>query len=138
MAAKGVISKPFLEKYGYIGKWYLWSARFLLGNIVIQFFKLWRDAALARGVDGLDSKETKSPSENPSKDHVCRNKQEDGRRFEDREWWKSLTANTIWIPLCVHWSVDGGIGIPANLAGIFSFLAGAWGLHDLWKQTREM
>ena len=29
--------------------------------------------------------------------------------------------------------VDGGIGIPANLVGVSSFLAGPWGLHNRLK-----
>lgn len=81
MTVKGVIPKAFLEKYGYIGKRYLWSARILLGNVVLQFHKLWHDAALSKGLgaERLDSREMKIPPENPSKDQVYRNKQVETR-----------------------------------------------------------
>lgn len=140
MAVKGVISKHFIEKFGGIGKWYLWSARFLLGNIVLQFFSLGRGCSSTRRVgDGKpDSREMSKPSECPIEDQIHKNKQDSERRLQNREWWKGLTTNTIWTPLCIHWSMDGGIGIPANLVGTMSFLAGVWGLHDLWKQTGEM
>ena len=140
MAIKGVIPKHLIEKYGCIGKWHLWSARFLLGHTVLQFLKLKRDYVLSRRVRGscLDLREMNNLSENPRKYELRKRKQGHETILEDREWWKGLTSGIMWTPLCVHWSVEGGIGIPADVVGLLSFVAGAWGLRDLWKQTRDL
>lgn len=73
-----------------------------VGNVVLQFRELWDNAALSKGweAERLDPREMKIPPENPSKDQVYRNKQEE-RRLGDRAWWNSMTANTMWTPLSV-------------------------------------
>lgn len=56
-------------------------------------------------------------------------------RAEARGWTKSLVNNVCWTPLCLHWCFENGIGFPNNLAGLVSFMAGAWGFSDLWTAT---
>ncbi|CAG8044545.1 unnamed protein product [Penicillium salamii] len=134
LAGKGVISKVFLQRFADIKKWYLWSARFLLGNMIVELLKVWRNcrSCEAIGTNGLNSGLTTKMSEN-LKNGSANNKEREDR---NRDWWKGLVVNSIWMPLCVHWSVDGGIGIPPNLVGALCFLAGVWPLHDRWQETR--
>lgn len=42
LASKGVISKKWIDRWGGINKWYLWSIRAWFGHIIFQFFVLWR------------------------------------------------------------------------------------------------
>ncbi|OQE04436.1 hypothetical protein PENVUL_c033G01463 [Penicillium vulpinum] len=130
LASKGVVSKRFVDKYGGLAKWDLWSTRGWFGHIVLQFFVLWRQSVLRRqrlaaqraAAGTAETKETKA---------------EDSEvlRLEIRAWRKSLVNNTFWAPLCLHWSVEKGIGIPSSLTGLISFCAGAWSLHDCWAGT---
>lgn len=57
------------------------------------------------------------------------------RKQEIRAWKKSFVSNLLWAPLCVHWSLEKGIGIPSSTTGFVSFLAGAWDLRDSWNAT---
>ncbi|KKK18151.1 hypothetical protein P175DRAFT_0504977 [Aspergillus ochraceoroseus IBT 24754] len=119
LSAKGVISKRWIDRRGGIDKWYLWSTRAWLGHIVLQYFVLWRARALRR----------KAEAEGASKE------KQDALKAEYRGWKKSLVNNVCWTPLCLHWSVEKGIGVPGQLTGFVSFLAGAWGFYDLWTST---
>lgn len=111
LCAKGIIPKTRIERHTRLGKWSLWSARFLLGYFLLQIIKLWRDYFLWK-----DRGETV---------------------LQDREWWKSLISSSVWTPLCIHWSLERGLGLPDGLFGIFGFVAGAWGLNDMFKEARK-
>ncbi|KAJ5722298.1 Peroxisomal biogenesis factor 11 [Penicillium malachiteum] len=129
LASKGVISKKWINKYGGIDLWYIWSTRGWFGHIFFQFFVLWRQHVLRkrrmaakRAAGNIETEELKA-------------EEKEELRMEIRSWKKSLVNNTIWAPLCVHWCFEKGIGIPENLIGMFSLMAGAWGLRDSWAAT---
>lgn len=131
LASKGVISKRFVDKYGGINKWYIWSTRGWFGHIFLQFFVLWRHRVLRKArleaqtaVTGTVEKEVKAEDS-------------EALRMEIRAWRKSLVNNTIWTPMCLHWCFENGIGIPDQLHGLISFMAGAWALNDLWAATAK-
>ncbi|KAI9375609.1 hypothetical protein BJX61DRAFT_102560 [Aspergillus egyptiacus] len=119
LSNKGVVSKRFIDRWGGAAKWDLWSVRAWFGHIFLQYFVLWRARALRR----------KAETEEVSKE-----KREE-LNAEVRAWKKSLVNNVCWTPLCIHWSLENGIGYPSPLTGFGSFLAGAWGFYDLWGST---
>lgn len=123
LAAKGVVSKRWVDRWGGIDKWYLWSVRAWLGHIVLQFGVLWRQYVLRKrresAIAGTMSAE----------------KKEEVLRGEIRAWKKSLVNNVFWAPLALHWSVEKGVGVPGSVTGFGSFMAGAWGFLDLWRST---
>ncbi|CAG8052780.1 unnamed protein product [Penicillium salamii] len=133
LASKGVVSKRLVEKYGSLTQWDLWSTRGWFGHIFFQFFVLWRQhvlrkrrVAAERAAAGtVESKQTKAEDD-------------EALRLEIRSWKKSLVNNAFWAPLCLHWCFEKGIGIPESLAGIISFGAGAWSLHDMWAATKSV
>ncbi|PYH96962.1 hypothetical protein BO71DRAFT_154918 [Aspergillus ellipticus CBS 707.79] len=119
LASKGVVSKRFINRWGGIDKWYIWSTRAWFGHIFFQFFVLWRGAVLRkRKYAGEDTKE-----------------KQDALKAEIRTWRKSLVNNICWAPLCLHWCFEKGIGFPDQLSGFVSFLAGAWQFGDSWAAT---
>ncbi|KAL2808238.1 hypothetical protein BJX63DRAFT_40132 [Aspergillus granulosus] len=120
LSNKGVVSKRFINRWGGAGKWDLWSTRAWFGHIVLQYFVLWRARELRRKAEAEagDSKEKQA-----------------ALSAEARAWKKSLVNNACWTPLCLHWSVEKGIGFPGHLTGFVSFLAGAWGFYDIWNST---
>ncbi|KAL4862223.1 hypothetical protein BDV12DRAFT_207357 [Aspergillus spectabilis] len=119
LSAKGVIPARILDRYGGAGKWDLWSTRAWLGHIILQYFVLWRAKVLRE----------KAVVEGASKE------EQERLKGEVRAWKKSLVNNVCWTPLCLHWSVEGGVGFPGQLTGVVSFLAGAWGFYDLWNSS---
>ncbi|KAJ5159610.1 uncharacterized protein N7482_006614 [Penicillium canariense] len=132
LASKGVVSKRFVDKYGGIDKWYIWSTRGWFGHIFFEFFVLWRQHILRKrrlatqrtAAGNIETKEIKAEDK-------------EALRLEIRSWRKSLVNNTIWAPLCLHWCLEKGIGIPESLTGLISFMAGAWSLHDHWAGTAK-
>ncbi|EAW19280.1 uncharacterized protein NFIA_092410 [Aspergillus fischeri NRRL 181] len=125
LASKGVISKKWIDRWGGINKWYLWSIRAWFGHIIFQFFVLWRQVALRRRKIASD----------PAKAQTKEGQEE--LRAEIRAWKKALVNNVCWAPLCLHWCFENGVGIPNSLSGVISFMAGAWGFYDLWAATAK-
>ncbi|KAL2851581.1 hypothetical protein BJY01DRAFT_109516 [Aspergillus pseudoustus] len=120
LSRKGVVSKRFINRWGGAGKWDLWSTRAWFGHIFLQYFVLWRARELRKKAEaeaGVSKEKQASLS------------------AEVRAWKKSLVNNACWTPLCLHWSVEKGIGFPGHLTGFVSFLAGAWGFYDIWNST---
>ncbi|KAJ5239207.1 hypothetical protein N7468_003826 [Penicillium chermesinum] len=129
LASKGIISKRFIEKYGGVAKWDLWSIRGWFGHIFLQFFVLWRERVLRnrrlaakKAAGGAKSQELSA-------------EEAEQLRLEIRNWKKSLVNNVVWAPLCLHWCLEKGIGIPDSLHGLISLMAGAWGIGDRWVAT---
>ncbi|KAA8648130.1 hypothetical protein EYZ11_002695 [Aspergillus tanneri] len=123
LASKGIISKRFIDRWGGPAKWDLWSIRAWFGHIFLQFFVLWRKRVWLKKKMADPSTETKE-----SQDVV---------RAEMRAWKKSLVNNVCWAPVCLHWCFENGIGFPNNLTGLVSFMAGAWGVADMWAATAQ-
>lgn len=133
LASKGIVPKRFVDKHGGLAKWYIWSTRGWFGHIFLQFFVLWRQhilrerrlAAKRAAAGNVETKEIQA-------------EEHESLRLEIRSWRKSLVNNTIWAPLCLHWCVEKGIGIPESLMGLISFMAGAWALRDSWAATASV
>lgn len=127
LASKGIFPRRVVDRYGGIEKWYLWSTRGWFGHIFLQFLVLWRQRilhtqraqTLATGAVDLKA----IPAEEAKKTRI---------------WCKSLVNNILWAPICIHLSLEDGIGIPENLTGLVSVLAGAWGLRDSWAETANV
>lgn len=120
LATKGVVSKRFVERWGGVDKWYLWSVRAWLGHILLQFGVLWREYALRK---------SRAPAETKGKED------QEALRLEVRAWKKSLMNCIFWSPLAVHWSFEQGVGVPGSVSGLGGFMAGSWGFWDLWAAT---
>lgn len=119
LCSKGIMSKRFVDKWGGINEWYLWSRRFYFGNIMLRFISLWREDVLR-------------------KRRISRNlveKLDGDLQAEIQAWKKRLISNICWAPLFLHWSFEKGIGFPDKLYGAFGTAAGIWGFYDMWVAT---
>jgi hypothetical protein len=127
LASKGVMGRRIVERWGGLGKWYLWSTRAWLGHVLLEFVRLTREHRLARKQGAEKSCGVgMGPHEHD---------EENTQRQELRAWRKSFVSNLAWAPLCLHWSLQEGIGVPQSLIGLISLIAGAWGLLDEWRAT---
>ncbi|GJP87172.1 hypothetical protein AlacWU_00071 [Aspergillus niger] len=125
LAQKGIVSKKFVDRWGGIDKWYIWSTRAWFGHIFFQFFVLWRGTVLRR----------RKMKEEAGVEGVGKEEKREALRKETRAWRKSLVNNVCWAPLCLHWCFEKGIGFPEHLTGLVSFMAGAWDVWDTWVAT---
>ncbi|KAJ5098064.1 Peroxisomal biogenesis factor 11 [Penicillium argentinense] len=129
LAAKGIVSKRWVEKYGTLTQWDIWSTRGWFGHIFLEFFVLWRQHILRK----RRIAEKRAAAGNDEK--AFKEEESAEIRAEIRSWRKTLVNNICWAPLCLHWCFEQGIGVPDNLVGVVSFMAGAWSLHDMWAAT---
>ncbi|GLB11991.1 hypothetical protein AtubIFM57258_009268 [Aspergillus tubingensis] len=129
LAQKGIVSKRFVDRWGGIDKWYIWSTRAWFGHIFFQFFVLWRGTVLRR------RKQMEEEGEKEGAGVVGKEEKREALRKEIRAWRKSLVNNVCWAPLCLHWCFEKGIGFPEHLTGLVSFMAGAWEVWDSWVAT---
>lgn len=125
LATKGVVSKRFVERWGGVDKWYLWSVRAWLGHIILQFGVLWRQYVLRKS----------RVSAEKARGVTMGKEDQEALRLEVRAWKKSLMNSAFWAPLAVHWSSEQGIGVPGSVTGFGGFMAGSWGFWDLWAAT---
>ncbi|RAL14808.1 uncharacterized protein BO97DRAFT_441304 [Aspergillus homomorphus CBS 101889] len=132
LAAKGVVPRRFIERWGGLVQWDLWSTRAWFGHIFLQFFVLARERTLRlRRREELASS-SGGGSGKGAKDAKLKDAEDEA---EVRAWRKSLVNNVCWAPLCLHWCFEEGIGFPEHLTGLVSFMAGAWDFWDSWGRT---
>lgn len=139
LATKGVISKTFLERYGGVGKCFLWSTRGWFAYICLQFVKLARQHVLRnRKYAAILAPASASAGGSGKEEEKEKKEKEDAlntRNEEVRAAKKSLVGNLLWAPLALHWSLEKGLGIPKPLMSPVMLSAGAWDLFDSWNVT---
>jgi Peroxisomal biogenesis factor 11 (PEX11) len=123
----GIIPRKWLGKRAGSGKWWLWSSRAWLAGVSCDFLKLFREAlierakraALTRPEEGKTNAETE-------------------RQLElDRAWWNELFVAGCWLPLCLHYSLEGGLkGVNNGVVGLLGFMAGAQSFMAQWAKTQ--
>lgn len=136
LASKGICGNRLVKRYGGIGAWYLWSTRAWFGYILLEFVRLARESVLFQQREE-EQKRHRAERMLAGEKTVSETykEQDEAREQEIRKWRKSLVNNLAWAPLCVHWSLEKGIGIPKSLTGFISLLAGIWGACDTWAAT---
>ncbi|KAI5305974.1 hypothetical protein KEM56_002686 [Ascosphaera pollenicola] len=128
LTSKGVLppNNFIVRRLGGIPRTFIHSVRFWLFYIVLQLFKLARERQLAR-----QARLTKEATGRLDKEALQAETQ--GLRAAKQ----SLVSSLSWLPLCMHWSFENGIGVPQEAVGLLSFTAGAWALKDLWAATAD-
>ncbi|MCJ1393536.1 hypothetical protein MMC18_006411 [Xylographa bjoerkii] len=112
-----------------VNKWYVWSSRFWMAHVVLEFGRLARQWSLQRE-EGIAKKlgtESKD-DENDLGRLLVKNDE------EQREWWKQVYVNAAWLPVTVHYGSETGIVGEAQLA-LLGLVAGILGIRDAWKAT---
>jgi len=93
---------------------WLWSCRFWMAHVVLDFGRLWREREIAKDkrVEGKEA----------------------GNGWE-AAWWRELVVNGSWLPLTLHWSLEGGLLTDLGV-GAFGSVCGISGLQVLLKNVR--
>ncbi|KAJ9654387.1 hypothetical protein H2198_006549 [Neophaeococcomyces mojaviensis] len=97
----------------------IWSCRSWMAGVTLEFFRLFREAQVARESGSAYSK---------------MNQEE--KREADKKWWAELFVATSWYPMAVHYSVDGGIGLNLGMVGCAGFFANLGNFLKAWEGTR--
>ncbi|KAL1987397.1 hypothetical protein VTN96DRAFT_4113 [Rasamsonia emersonii] len=135
LASKGIFGKRLVKRTGGVDAWYLWSTRAWFGYVLLEFVRLGRESVLFRRREEERKKIRAESTLSETEKREEEQKEEEARRQEIRKWRKSLVNNLAWAPLCAHWSLEKGIGLPESLTGFIGLIAGLWGTYDAWKAT---
>ncbi|KAI5293035.1 hypothetical protein KEM52_005878 [Ascosphaera acerosa] len=129
LTAKGVLPPVnfIVRRLGGVSRTMMHSVRFWLFYMILQIVKVARERYLAR-------KQRLSKEATGKWDQESIRAEAEGSRAAK----KTLVTSLSWLPLCMHWSFERGIGVPQELVGLISFTAGAWALRDLWVDTADV
>ena len=105
-----------------VDTWYLWSSRFWVAHVGLEFGRLGREWVLRKRV--AEGRGRKAEDVDLK---IARIKDE-GR------WWRELYVNAAYAPLSVHYSVDGG-WVGEDVVGFLGMVAGGVGFRELWEET---
>ena len=117
---KGVLPPTIIANNGGAAKFVQYYCRSWLVGVASDFFRLWREAVLL--------KERKQKGEKIS---------EKEQKEIDRKWYAELTTAASWIPVAVHYSVDGGLPfMNPGLVGLCGAMAGLNNFRTQWAATK--
>ena len=98
----------------------MWSCRAWLVGVSSDFFRLGREAQLLQ--QRKDRGETISESES---------------KEIDRKWWAEFMTAASWMPVAVHYSVEGGLkGMNLGIVGLCGVSAGLNNFRAAWGATK--
>jgi Peroxisomal biogenesis factor 11 (PEX11) len=121
LTSKTVLPPDFVAKRGGIPKFVLWSCRSWLVGVAVDFLRLAREAQLHQ--ERKDRGEKISESE---------------QKAFDRQWWASLQTDVAWMPVAVHYSVEGGLSwMNTGLVGFCGMMAYMNNFRNAWAATKE-
>lgn len=114
---KGVLSGSLVARLGGPAKAMRLACRSWLVGITTDYLRLWRDAVLMR--------------ERAAKGESVSAKEQDEL---DRKWWADLQTCTAWLPMALHYSLEGGLpGMNSGFVGLCGLLAGINNTRAVWK-----
>ncbi|MCJ1224321.1 hypothetical protein MMC12_000966 [Toensbergia leucococca] len=130
LAGKGVLVGWSAER---CGKWWVWSGRFWMGHVGLEFLRLGRERWLWGREEEVGEKGGKEVWKEVKWKGAGREGKGVAKEVEQR-WWRELGVNAAYAPLTLHYSLEGGCVSP-NVEGVLGFAAGALGWGEVWRVT---
>ncbi|MCJ1284032.1 hypothetical protein MMC26_003363 [Xylographa opegraphella] len=112
-----------------VNSWYVWSSRFWMAHVVLEFGRLARQWSINQEVSSSKDLGSVQQGEETNHGQILARREE-----EDREWWKQVYVNAAWFPVTVHYGSESGLVGEAQLA-VLGLVAGVLGLRDAWRAT---
>ncbi|RMZ75255.1 hypothetical protein DV738_g5569, partial [Chaetothyriales sp. CBS 135597] len=119
LTRKGVIPASFIANRGGEGAWAQWSCRSWLLGILTDFLRLAREAQV-----------------NQQKKEKGQITAQEQKAFE-ATWWAGLRTSLAWLPMALHYSLDGGLPfMNPGLIALSGFLAYRGNFNNAWAATK--
>lgn len=117
--------------------YWLWSSRFWMAHVVLEFWRLKRDREVNMSLRGkgkekiVDKKSVEEEDQQPKWYDVAGVLKSEGKKSV---WLKQLWSNMAYAPLTVHWSLEKG-ALSQYSVGTLGAIAGIIGLHQAWRRA---
>ncbi|KAI5811114.1 hypothetical protein DFH27DRAFT_531480 [Peziza echinospora] len=121
-------------------KFWLWSSRFWMMHVVLEFWRLKRDRDLnlkkGKAVEEKEKKAAGAVGEGEVEKKIKWYDFGAVLKSQTREglWLKQLWSNAAYAPLTVHWSLESGALSPLSV-GTLGTIAGVIGLQQAWRNS---
>ncbi|KAF2234327.1 hypothetical protein EV356DRAFT_576770 [Viridothelium virens] len=134
----GVIPKSFLDRFARggkadVGRVMLWSCRAWLVGVSCDLLRVLREAVLMR-------RRREVAGSGDEQGDARTNVEKGGKREmddEDAKWWRELIVPVSWLPVAVHYSLEGGVpGMNMGIMGLCGMIAGIGKTQALWAATK--
>lgn len=97
---------------------WIWSSRFWMAHVVLDFGRLGRELVLRREIGSRIGEGGEATALEESKWRAA--------------WGREMVVNSAWAPLTAHWSVDGGL-ITDFWVGLCGTVVGVLGMRQRWR-----
>lgn len=125
LSDRGVVPQKWLAKRGGSARWWLWSSRAWLAGVSCDFLILFRKA-LVKQQRRKRVRYAKVEAED-----------EESEQSFDQKWWSEMFVASCWLPLSLHYSVQGGLrGMSTGAVGLLGFMAGMQNFAAQWARTK--
>jgi Peroxisomal biogenesis factor 11 (PEX11) len=123
----GIIPRRWLGRRADSGKLWLWSSRAWLAGVSCDFLRLFRKALIEREQRAAPTRSKEDTTDAGT----------ERQREVDRTWLNELFIASCWLPLCLHYSLEGGLkGMNNGVVGLLGFVAGAQSFMAQWANTQ--
>ena len=118
---KGVVSPNIIATRGGGPNWIKTACRSWLVAVASDFFRLWRESVLLS-----KRKERGEKISEKEQDEI------------DRKWYAELTTAVSWMPVAIHYSVEGGLPwMNPGIVGFCGMMAGLNNFRNQWAATKD-
>jgi len=132
LASKGVIRWAPQK----IGRWFLWSARFWMVHVMLEFVKLLRVRQLREGrAKAILDVKVDLGTDEKVKVVEERGKEEKMDELAETKWWRDLYVNAAWAPLTVHYST-ASVNLSEGTIAFLGAFCGWMSLSKAWEATK--
>ena len=115
------------------GKAMLWACRAWLVGVSCDFLRVLRQATLIQ--QRRRAAETTEGQADARANVEKAGKKE--RDEEDAKWWRELIVPLSWLPVAIHYSVEGGLpGMNLGVIGFCGVMAGLGKTQEFWSATK--
>ena len=117
---KGVLPPHVVATRGGGPKWVMWACRSWMVGVASDFLRLWRESYL------LNQRKERGESISESEQTEI-----------DRKWYAELTTAVSWMPVAIHYSVEGGLSwMNPGIVGFCGMMAGLNNFRIQWAATK--
>lgn len=119
LTSRNIVPAAWTEKRGGAAAMMKLSCRIWFVALTMEYARLAREAFIAKETGATNNMTIEEQAQ------------------VEKKWWAEFFTTSAWIPMAIHYSLDGGIGLNLGMVGLSGMLGGLGGLSKAWAATKE-